>query len=270
MSFSGGKDSTVLLDICRRIYPDIAVVFCDTGLEYPEIREFVKGFDGVTWLKPKMTIKQVIRKFGYPVISKEQSQFLYEYRNTKSEYMRNLRLNGNKSGQGKIKNKYRYLIDAPFKIGYQCCDIMKKNPFKSFEKKTGMVGILGTMTEESSLRKTQWFAHGCNAFDLKRPYSRPMSFWTEQDVLQYIVEHGLQIAPVYGEVVADDGGGWHTTGQERTGCVACAFGAQYDEVPNRFHRLKEMHPKIYDYCMRPMEQGGLGMAEVLDFIGIEH
>ena len=42
VSFSGGKDSTVLLDLARRAFPDIPAVFVDTGLEYPEIREFVK------------------------------------------------------------------------------------------------------------------------------------------------------------------------------------------------------------------------------------
>lgn len=73
VSFSGGKDSTVLLDIARSVYPDIKAVFVDTGLEYPEIREFVKSFENVDWLRPKMTFKQVIEKYGYPFISKEVS-----------------------------------------------------------------------------------------------------------------------------------------------------------------------------------------------------
>lgn len=44
-SFSGGKDSTVLLDIIRNtvgVY-DVPAVFVDTGLEYPEIKAFVKS-----------------------------------------------------------------------------------------------------------------------------------------------------------------------------------------------------------------------------------
>ena len=75
-SFSGGKDSTVLLDIIRNtmgVY-DIPAVFADTGLEYPEIRAFVKSVRGVVIVKPKMTFKQVIEKYGYPVISKEVSR----------------------------------------------------------------------------------------------------------------------------------------------------------------------------------------------------
>ena len=76
VSFSGGKDSTVLLHLVRQYYPDVTAVFSDTGLEFPEIREFVKTVPNVTWLRPAMTFKKVIEKHGYPVISKEQAQWI--------------------------------------------------------------------------------------------------------------------------------------------------------------------------------------------------
>ena len=77
ISFSGGKDSTVLLDIARKLYPNIKAMFVDTGLEYPEIRQFVKQFNNVDWIKPKMTFRQVIERYGYPFISKEVSEGVY-------------------------------------------------------------------------------------------------------------------------------------------------------------------------------------------------
>ena len=69
VSFSGGKDSTVLLHLVRQDYPNIKAVFIDTGLEYPEIRQFVRTFSNVDILIPKMNFRQVIEKYGYPFIS---------------------------------------------------------------------------------------------------------------------------------------------------------------------------------------------------------
>ena len=74
VSFSGGKDSTVLLHICRELYPEIKAMFIDTGLEYPEIRDFVRTFDNVDIIRPTLTFKQVIDKYGYPFISKEVAE----------------------------------------------------------------------------------------------------------------------------------------------------------------------------------------------------
>ena len=269
VSFSGGKDSTVLLDMARRIYPDIEAVFIDTGLEYPEIRKFVKTFDGVTWLKPKMNFRQVIEKYGYPLISKEQAAFIQECRTTNSEKLRAIRLNGNKYGRGKISKRWVPLIAAPFKISDKCCDVMKKSPAKQFEKRTGKTAIIATMATESGQRASNWMMYGCNAFSKKRPTSQPMSFWTEQDVLLYLKRFNIPYASVYGEIVEDDKGNLHTTGCIRTGCVFCAFGAHLEKEPNRFQRLRQTHPKLWEYCMKPWSEGGLGMKEVLESIDVK-
>ena len=269
VSFSGGKDSTVLLHLVRRLYPDTLAVFVDTGLEYPELREFVKTVDNVIWVKPKMNFKKVIDTYGYPIISKEQSQFISEYRTTKSEKLKNTRLNGNKWGMGKISKKWQFLINAPFKISNKCCTMMKKNPLKNFEKEKGLHPIIGTMACESKARQTAWQQHGCNAFDTKRPLSQPLSFWTEQDVLAYIKKYNLSYASVYGEILQDDKGKLYTTGCSRTGCVFCMYGCHLEKEPNRFQRLKETHPKLWQYCMKSWDKGGLGLKEVLEFIEVK-
>lgn len=269
ISFSGGKDSTVLLDLARRIYPNIEAVFIDTGLEYPEIREFVKTKENVTIRRPEMPFHKVIQKYGYPVVSKEQSAFIQEYRSTNSEKLKNTRLNGNKSGNGKISKKWRYLIDAPFLIGDKCCDVMKKNPCKKFEKESGKYPITAIMADESSQRKSNWLKYGCNAFEKVRPTSQPMSFWTEQDVIRYLIDFSIDFAEIYGDAVYD-GEKYYVTGEPRTGCMFCMYGMQYDVCPNKFQRMKINHPDKYEYCIRPVEDNGLGLGGVLDYIGIEY
>ncbi|MFR7363867.1 MAG: phosphoadenosine phosphosulfate reductase family protein [Terrisporobacter sp.] len=268
VSFSGGKDSTVLLDIVRSMYPDIEAVFINTGLEYPEIYKFVKTFKSVTILKPEMNFKQVINTYGYPVISKENSQYIYEIRHS-TKKMRQRRLYGDSKGRFKLPNKYHYLIDAPFEISNKCCEVMKKRPVKKFEKETGKVPIIGTMAEESSLRQQSYLQHGCNAFESKRPVSTPLGFWKQQDVLEYIYKNDLKIASVYGEVIEDknllDECTYSTTGCERTGCIYCLYGIQCDTTPNRIQRLKKTHTKQYNYCINKLKLG-----EVLDYIGVKY
>lgn len=85
VSFSGGKDSTVLLHIARKLYPDIPAVFSNTGLEYPEIQKFVRKFDNVTIVQPKMRFDEVISKYGYPLIGKEVAEAIYYARRIRSQ-----------------------------------------------------------------------------------------------------------------------------------------------------------------------------------------
>lgn len=84
-SFSGGKDSTVLLHLVRELYPDVRAVFSNTGLEYPEIQRFVKSFDNVDIVTPKMRFDEVISTYGYPLISKEVAEAIYYARRIRSQ-----------------------------------------------------------------------------------------------------------------------------------------------------------------------------------------
>ena len=115
------------------------------------------------------------------------------------------------------KGAYWYLTEAPFKISAYCCDVMKKRPAHKFQKERGYVPIIATMACESQQRKIQWINSGCNSFDSKDPKSKPISFWTEQDVLKYIKTYDILIASVYGEIKQDENGKYYTTGCNRTG-----------------------------------------------------
>lgn len=258
VAFSGGMDSTVLLDIVRNkaFIPDaksVPAVFNDTGLEYPEIRNFVKTIDNVVWLKPKLTFKEVIEKYGYPLISKDQSKYLYELRRTKSDKLKDLRLNGNKWGLGKISKKWKFLIDAPFNISHKCCDELKKKPAIIYEKQTGRKAIVGIRTGESQQRQVGYMQKGCNAYDSVRPISMPLAFWTDKDIIEYIEKYNIPYSPIY------------DMGYDRTGCMFCMFGVSREKHPNKFQKMKITHPKIYEYCINK-----LGLGYVLDYIDVDY
>lgn len=279
VSFSGGKDSTVLKHLVEHtsgVY-GVPSVFVNTGLEFPEIRMFATAQNNVTILRPEMRFDEVLKKYGYPVIGKSQARYIRDLQNAneKNAATVNLRMTGyNRNGQYcpsmKLADKWIYLKDAPFKISEQCCDAMKKAPIKKYQKETGRMPIIGTMADESAIRRKAWLMNGCNALNAKEPKSQPMSFWTEQDVLQYISENNIPYCSVYGEIKQDDDGKWYTTGEKRTGCMFCAFGCHLENNPNRFQRMKETHPRQYEYCMRPLDENGLGLRNVLEYIGIDY
>lgn len=301
VSFSGGKDSTVLKHIVDSMYSDVPAVFINTGLEYPEIQQFIMKVKSgqydcfnsdVEILRPEMRFDEVIKQYGYPVVSKENSLYIRQCQNrtVNNEMTYRLRTEGIRSDgvkvkKGKIPNKWMYLIDAPFRISEQCCDVMKKKPAKQYGKSTGRKPFVGTMASESALRERNWMKTGCNAFESKNPSSQPMSFWTEQDVLRYIKEYNVPYASVYGDIVLVSGEDksvgqmLQTTGCNRTGCIFCMFGCHLEKEPNRFQRLEQTHPKQYAWCIGGgteidgkwvPDENGLGLGKVLDFIGVNY
>lgn len=336
VSYSGGKDSTVLLHLVRSLYPDVPAVYVNTGLEYPEIQAKVREQENATILTPEMPFVQVLTEYGYPLISKEVSECIYYARrkvgktppenepNSTVSVLQTMQTSRNRtdsvprereretarqtqrgetqraarnkgvhyrrrqftgvaptgttggerssclenslSFSKSIFNKEKWLPlarDLPVRISHKCCDVMKKSPMKKYVRANKRKPIIGTMTEESRLRKQSWLRHGCNAFDGSNPSSQPMSFWTEQDVLAYIVSRNLDLAKVYGDIVYVDKDGFEypavmdgsgcklkTTGCQRTGCVYCPFGMHLEKGETRIQRLAKTHPKQYDFCMR--------------------
>ncbi|MDR2385184.1 MAG: phosphoadenosine phosphosulfate reductase family protein, partial [Tannerella sp.] len=214
VSVSGGKDSGVMLDIIRRfVDKNVLAVFCNTGNEYPEVVKFVRQTDNLTVIRPDMHIRQIIEKYGFPLISKEQSQYVRQAKHTKSERLRNIRLYGSINGIGKIAERWKFLIDAPFDVSEKCCDFLKKKPFQKFQKQSGLFPVIGTMASESRLRFQKWLKHGCNSFETNMIASYPLSIWTEADVWDYILrKFNLPYSPIY------------DMGLKRTGCMFCGFG----------------------------------------------
>lgn len=238
VSFSGGIDSTVLAyltaQVCSILNCKLTLWFSDTGLEFPEIREFVKSYD--IYLKEKfptieietiidqpkysrktgkhkkgerVLFKDVILEHGYPIISKNiagqvsiakrnPNGKVAQYFNPESELYR---------GKGSFFkcDQWAYLIKAPFNVSNYCCMKLKETPSKNFHKKTGLYPIIGTMANEGIMRTNKWLQYGCNAFNIKNPHSLPLSIWTKQDILEFIKEYDLPYCSVYGEIVKNDG-----------------------------------------------------------------
>ena len=82
VSFSGGKDSTVLVDIIRKVcgYKEIPLVFVDVPTQYPELKQFAMTFDNLVILKPKISFAEVCEKYGFPLFSKEISECIADGR----------------------------------------------------------------------------------------------------------------------------------------------------------------------------------------------
>lgn len=314
VSFSGGKDSTVLAYLAARYLSSfrtppwpLNLVFVNTGLEYPEIQRFVneyadwlrRKFPRITVnlhrLRPKMNIRQVVEKYGYSIVSKEVANCVWLARKsgngTRMARLRGELLDSDGNPSAYNCEKWGFLLDAPFLVSSECCRIMKKNTAHRYEGRENEKPIVATMADEGRQRFQKWMATGCNAFEGKRPMGKPMSFWTERDVLRYIVGNQIPYASVYGDIVASDGENdydttltdcnLHCTGCQRSGCMFCAFGAHLEKGENRFERMKHTHPKHYEFCIgggaydpadglwKPTEKG-LGYARVLDYIGVRY
>lgn len=307
VSFSGGKDSTVLKHIVDSMYPDVPAVFVNTGLEYPEIQRYVREVKAGKWdcfnadveiLRPEMRFDQVIQKYGYPVASKRVAAYV-ETAKRNPDSMRAKWIMGEAKTKFVTGGKWTFLIDAPFEVSAKCCAVMKHKPIDQYAKCTGKKAIIGTMAAESPNREQAWLVNGCNSFVAKTPTSQPLSFWTEQDILHYIRQYNVPYCPIYGEIRIKRRDGeaegqinlidylgcyepedvLETTGCKRTGCMFCMFGCHLEREPNRFQRMRVTHPKQYAYCIgggeyadgiwQPSKEG-LGMGKVLDYIHVKY
>jgi 3'-phosphoadenosine 5'-phosphosulfate sulfotransferase (PAPS reductase)/FAD synthetase len=255
VSYSGGKDSTVLLHMVRALYPEVPGVFVNTGLEYPEIVKFVKATPNIIILRPIKNFKSVVEEHGWPLISKQIAELIAFAR------LKNADITKEVIEKTKIPSKWWFLFDAPFKISDTCCHLLKTGPLKSFEKETKLGPYIGTMAADSYRRKWSYIKAGhCNVYGGKHQRSQPLTFWKEQDVLKYIVKNKIPIASVYGDVV-EKGNKLATNGIQRSGCVFCCFGLHMGGSPNRFEQLAISHPKLHTYVMDK-----LGLKDILAWL----
>lgn len=246
----GGVDSAVLSWLASQSGRKDIENVCVASVEPPANIKFNKE-TGATLLKSGGTMN-VIKKYGYPLISKDVAMKISRYKNSKHEWAKERRLKGYLGKNGKwlydsrIPLKYQFLIYAPFELSEKCCDFTKKKPLKQFEKLTNKKPVTGELAEESQLRKREYLKHGCIMNDKKRIKCTPLGFWTDQDIKKAILKYNIPYPKeIYGDIKEDEQGNLYFTGEKRTGCTICGFGFLQDE--NRFERLKKRNRYQYDY-----------------------
>jgi 3'-phosphoadenosine 5'-phosphosulfate sulfotransferase (PAPS reductase)/FAD synthetase len=280
VNFSGGNDSSVLIDLARRAFPDIPAVFCDTGIEYPDILGIVKSYPNVDIVRPYLCGKdkcvncidgcfgKAVRTVGWNFPSKDTALALYYARKGSNWAIKSFQgLNNDGTESEYRKNhyyKWAYLIESHFVFSDKCCKLLKESVLDKYHKETKTVPILGITAGESFRRKQSWYKTGCNAFDTEKPQSKPLSFWLQTDILRYIKEFNIPYAKnLYGEIVQDKNGNYTTTKMKQTGCSLCPTGCHLDK-PNKYQSIIPQYPDLWAKAER------LGLFEMLDYIGVPY
>ena len=271
LAFSGGKDSTVLKHIIESMGYNVPSIFSNTGLEMPEIVEFVRRQKNVIEIKPKLNYRDAWKKEGLPIGSKKVARQIRTLKkgsdgqeNTYKLYDEGITSGGHNAPSWKLAKKWRKFIDSDIRTSEKCCDHLKKEPIATFEKKTGLKGrsFTGMMASEGGYRETMT---QCNTFTGKTTRSSPMLFWTDDDVWAYIEKYNVEICSVYYERTVEVNGKSITVqGEKRTGCMFCGFGAHLDKGLNRFQKMSVTHPRQHAIVMDRM-----GMRKAMEMINVK-
>lgn len=256
VSFSGGKDSTVILALikmCEQIYtlpPDaMPAVFCNTGIELGATVDFIKWvkdnyYPNVQIIRPdpKKPFDWIIKNCGKPIKSKMKSEMLHRWHVTKNENsLRSLVDTDDKLNKTKIANKDLHLIHPDFDINasHKCCMYLKKKPFEKYNKDTGIKGfITGLRSGEGGARQLQADARIKNGGSLCTAMrgglinKLPIIDWTDKDIEDFINEYNVPLSKAYTE-----------QGYERTGCFLCPYSLQLQGNLVKLHKYEPLRYK---------------------------
>lgn len=244
ISYSGGKDSEVLLHLARIIKPDIHWVYVNTGMEYPEIvywvRERLKREPELgDIIHPKVKAQEIIAKRGFPLISKQVSLDISNARST-----------GRVSSY--IPSYALPLLTKKYSISPSCCYYLKKKPLIHYMKDKGINGTLvGLKATDSRRRLESWKIKGCIFTDkYSHIKANPLSIWRNEDVLKYIKDNHIDLCPIY-------------ECMDSTGCCFCGFMINYwsTNFQKSFKFLKEHHPKLFYHFLNNFKNNGVPYKE---------
>lgn len=258
VSFSGGKDSTVLLALikmCIEVYTlpqeGIKAVYSETGLELGATSKFVRWckdnwYPNIEIIRPKSSFDSIIKEYGKPVKSKNKSQYLMRWQkgNRSDNTVRNLLGVDGVVIKTRISDKDMHLLSDSFdiKISDKCCYKLKKEPMKHYEKENGIKGkIIGIRMYEGGSREISIksrVARGgklCTVFGGGITSKYPIIDWTDEDIENFIKEYDVPLSEAY-----------TVQGYERTGCFLCPYSLR---IESNLKRLYEYEPNRYKAAM---------------------
>lgn len=272
ISFSGGKDSTVLHYLIDEALPGnkIPRVFSNTGIEYNAIVKFVKQLaekdDRFVIIYPKKNIKQTLETVGYPFKSKEYSHVLCIYQNEHGhteytkQYANGIKKDGNKT-MFKCPNilKYQFTDRFNIKVSEKCCYELKKKPFKNWTKENNKsIAVTGMRAEEGGQRRNMNCIVIKNDEVIKfHPLAMVSKEWEEW----FIDKYQIRLCELY----------YPPFNFKRTGCKGCPYTLQLQEqldimeklLPNERKQCEFIWKPIYDeyrrigYRLKPYKQMNL-------------
>jgi len=228
LSFSGGKDSTVLSHIVYEMGCKVLLLMTNTRLEFPESLKFAREWSKkinmpLEIILPEKRPMEVWQKYGYPVISKLVADHVE-------------RINNGQITKAINDNEDKYMKYAGIHLSGKCCDYLKKEPIKRFlkEHKELKIGLLGTMAEESQMRRLVWIRKGCiYEHHTTGKIANPIIHWTEKDIWDYIQKNDIEISELYTKY-----------GMKRNGCFCCGFGSHI-ENPNKYQLLYHYNKRLW-------------------------
>ncbi len=280
----GGLDSITLLFFLRSISINVPAVSVSC-LEDKSIQR-VHSLLGVEKLKPIKSKVEVIREFGFPILSKEIAGkiSLLQHPSEKNQTVRHAIITGETGDYGgnrkntRMKMSQKWLekfggyenekygthYQKPdFLVSDKCCYYLKEKPCDDWAKQNNSVPYLGLMASEGGRRQKSLMIHGCNYFGSSTIRSAPFAIFSRNDILQLALDLKVPVPEIYGSIEKDDHGNLYTTKAQRTGCSMCGFGCHLEKRPNRFDRLYQDNPAEWRFWMYDM-----GFGHVLDYIGV--
>lgn len=280
----GGLDSITLLLFLRSIGINPPAISA-SSLEDKSIQKVHKML-GVESIKPLKSKVEVLKEFGYPILSKEIAGKIALLQNPveRNATVRHAIITGETGAYGGYRTNTRMKMSqkwlerfggadpegaalgykaAPFKVSDRCCYYLKEKPCDDWAKEHNSAPYLGLMASEGGRRQKSLMMHGCNYFGASTIRSAPFAIFSRQDLLQLALDLHVPVPEIYGEIVRDEDGTLRTTGAQRTGCSMCGFGIHLEKRPHRFDRLRKSNPQEWRFWMYDQ-----GWGKVLDYIGV--